>query len=337
MRVAVLGGGPSGEHEVSLASAASVREGLEAAGHAVAAIEITRDGQWLHDSAELQLTPAGGLLDCDVAFPALHGPYGEDGVVQGVLECLDIAYVGSGVASSALCIDKVRSKQLMSLAGIPQVAYQAIEREGFEAAPAPLLDALASLGQPVFVKPSRMGSSVGISKVGEGGLELLGALESAFAHDDLVIVEAAAPGIEVECSVLGERPPRASQPGEIVLHSDFYDYAAKYEPGGMELVVPARLAPPTLAAVRRLAVAVFKLCGCADLARVDFFVDGDTVLVNELNTMPGFTATSVYAKLWEADGIAYPQLVDRLCRFALARHERRRAGAAASGGRPAPG
>ena len=337
MRIAVLGGGPSGEHEVSLASAASVREGLEAAGYTVLAVEITRDGQWLHDAIELQLTPAGGLLDCDVVFPALHGPYGEDGVVQGVLEALAVPYVGSGVASSALCIDKVLSKQLLSTAGIPQVAHLALARASFDLDRAAALAALARLGSPVFVKPARMGSSVGISKVGEGGLELLGALESAFEHDDLVIIEASAPGIEVECSVLGERPPRASQPGEIVLHSDFYDYAAKYEPGGMELVVPARLAPGALAAVRRLAVSVFKLCGCADLARVDFFVDGDEVLVNELNTMPGFTPTSVYAKLWEAEGIPYPELVDRLCRLALARNEHRRAGAAASGARPATG
>ena len=335
MRVAVLGGGPSGEHEVSLASAASIRGGLEAAGHTVASIEITRDGQWLHDSAELQLTPAGGLLDCDVVFPALHGPYGEDGVVQGVLECLNVAYVGSGVASSALCIDKVSSKRLMAAAGVPQVAFRGIARERFDAERAELFADLEPLGAPLFVKPARMGSSVGITKVSEGGLELVAALELAFAHDDVAIVEAAAPGIEVECSVLGELPPRASQAGEIVLHSDIYDYAAKYEPGGMELVVPARITSAALGAVRRLAITVFELCGCADLARVDFFVDGDNVLLNELNTMPGFTATSVYAKLWEADGIVYPTLVDRLCRFALARHERIRGAPAASGARRA--
>ncbi|MGD0981072.1 MAG: D-alanine--D-alanine ligase A, partial [Solirubrobacteraceae bacterium] len=158
MRVAVLGGGPSGEHEVSLASAASVREGLEATGHTVASIEITRDGQWLHDSAELQLTPAGGLLDCDVVFPALHGPYGEDGVVQGVLECLNVAYVGSGVASSALCIDKISSKQLMAAAGVPQVAFRAVARESFDTQRTELFADLESLGRPLFVKPARMGS-----------------------------------------------------------------------------------------------------------------------------------------------------------------------------------
>ena len=322
MRVAVLGGGPPSEHEVSLSSAASVRAGLEAAGHAVAAIEITREGRWLHDGGELALTPAGGLLDCDVAFPALHGPYGEDGVVQGVLEALAVPYVGSGVASSALCMDKVRFKQLMSLNGVPQVASRAIEREAFEADRAPVLAIVAELGTPVFVKPSRMGSSVGITKVGEGGLELIAALEAAFEHDELAIVEAAASGLEVECSVLGRARPQASPPGEIVLHSEFYDYAAKYEPGGMDLVVPARIAPGAHATVRRLAVSVFKLCGCSDLARVDFFVDRERVLVNELNTMPGFTPTSVYAKLWEADGISYPALVDELCRLALERSAR---------------
>jgi D-alanine-D-alanine ligase len=322
MRVAVLGGGPSGEHEVSLASAASVREGLEATGHTVASIEITRDGRWLHDSAELQLTPAGGLLDCDVVFPALHGPYGEDGVVQGVLECLNVAYVGSGVASSALCIDKISSKELMAAAGVPQVAFRAIARARFDTQRTELFADLESLGRPLFVKPARMGSSVGITRVSEGGLELVAALELAFEHDDRAIVEAAAPGIEVECSVLGELPPLASQPGEIALHSDIYDYAAKYEPGGMELVVPARITPAALGAVRRIAITVFELCRCADLARVDFFVDGDNVLLNELNTMPGFTATSVYSKLWEYDGIAYPLLVDQLCRLALARRGR---------------
>jgi D-alanine-D-alanine ligase len=330
MRIAVLGGGPAGEHEVSLSSAASVRDGLEAAGHAVCAIEISREGRWFHDGGELQVTPAGGLLDCDVAFPALHGPYGEDGVVQGLLECLGIPYVGSGVASSALCMDKVRFKQLMAVSAVPQVDSRSVDRASFEADRAQVFAALAPLGLPVFVKPARMGSSVGITKVSDARLELGPALEAAFEHDELAIVEAAASGLEVECSVLGREVPRASQPGEIVLHSDFYDYAAKYEPGGMELVVPARIAPRALASVRRLAVSVFKLCACADLARVDFFVERDVVLVNELNTMPGFTPTSVYAKLWEAEGIAYPQLVDELCRLALARARAERIGSGAS-------
>jgi D-alanine-D-alanine ligase len=319
MRVGVLGGGRSGEHEVSLASAASVRAGLEAAGHTVVGIDITRDGHWLSDGHELELAPARGLLGCDVVFPALHGPFGEDGVVQGLLECLDVPYVGSGVASSALCIDKVRFKQLMAAERVAQVDSRAISRRGFAQSRELVLQTVAPLGLPVFVKPARLGSSVGITKVATAGPELFDALEAAFDHDELAIVEAAAAGVEVECSVLGGEVARASQPGEIVLRSDFYDYSAKYQPGGMDLIMPARVSSVALASVRRLALAVFELCGCADLARVDFFVEGDEVLVNELNTMPGFTPTSVYAKLWEAEGTSYPLLVDELCRLALAR------------------
>jgi D-alanine-D-alanine ligase len=325
MRVAVLGGGRSGEHDVSLNSAASVLQGLLDGGHTAVEVQITREGRWLHDGAELTLTPAGGLLDCDAAFPALHGPFGEDGVVQGILECLDIPYVGSDVASSALCIDKVRSKQALAAESIPQVDFRAVEQRHFEAARAAVIEEVAALGRPVFVKPARMGSSVGIAKVGDSDASLIDALDAAFVYDERAIVEAMAPGIEVECSVLGDTEPRASQPGEIGLQSEFYDYVAKYEPGGMELVIPARISDAAFATVRRLAVEVFSLCGCSGLARVDFFVDGDSVLLNELNTMPGFTATSVYAKLWEADGLAYPQLVEELCRLALSRHARVRA------------
>jgi D-alanine-D-alanine ligase len=325
MRVVVLGGGRSGEHEVSLNSAAAVSKGLAEGGHTPVEVQITRDGRWLHGGNELTLTPASGLLKCDVVFPALHGPFGEDGVVQGILECLDVPYVGSDVASSALCIDKVRSKQVLAAAAIPQVDFRAVEQRHFAVAAVAAIEDVATLGFPVFVKPARMGSSVGIAKVHEGGLELISALEEAFTHDERAIVEAMACGIEVECSVLGDTEPRASQPGEIVLHSEFYDYAAKYEPGGMNLVIPARISDTALASVRRLAVDVFALCGCSGLARVDFFVDGDDVLLNELNTMPGFTATSVYAKLWEADGLSYPQLVEELCRLALSRYARVRA------------
>jgi D-alanine-D-alanine ligase len=233
MRVGVLGGGRSGEHEVSLASAASVRAGLEAAGHTVVGIDITRDGHWLSDGHELELAPARGLLGCDVVFPALHGPFGEDGVVQGLLECLDVPYVGSGVASSALCIDKVRFKQLMAAERVAQVDSRAISRRGFAQSRELVLQTVAPLGLPVFVKPARLGSSVGITKVATAGPELFDALEAAFDHDELAIVEAAAAGVEVECSVLGGEVARASQPGEIVLRSDFYDYSAKYQPGGM--------------------------------------------------------------------------------------------------------
>jgi len=317
MRAAVLGGGRSAEYDVSLVSAASVRDALKAAGHEVVAIEITRDGRWLHDGGDLALTPARGLLDCDVVFPALHGPYGEDGTVQGLLECLEVPYVGSGVAASALCMDKVRFKRLVGAAGIPQVAFAAVTRHELDGG------ASIALDPPLWVKPARMGSSVGISKVVDPARELQAALDVAFAHCELVILEADARGLEVECSVIGSSDgPRASQPGEIVIGSDFYDYEAKYEPGGMRLEVPARISTAARAKVQELAVAVFELGGCADLARVDFFVDGESVLVNELNTMPGFTPTSVYAKLWEAEGIAYAQLVERLCAGAIERSAR---------------
>jgi D-alanine-D-alanine ligase len=324
MRVAVLGGGRSSEHEVSLASAAGVRDGLLAGGHEVVAVEIARDGRWLLDGRELSLNAAGGLLGVDVVFPALHGPYGEDGVVQGLLECLDVPYVGSGVASSALCMDKVRFKALMGAAGLPQVEHRAVEDARWRADRDAVLDECSALGLPVFVKPARLGSSVGISKVRDGD-ELADALEGALAHDPLAIVEAASSGLEVECSVLGDRDPRVSTPGEIVLSSaEFYDYEAKYEEGGMSLVVPARIDDQATAELGRIAIEAFIRAGCSGLARADFFVEGGRVVLNELNTMPGFTATSVYAKLWEAGGLAYPRLIEELCTLALERHARER-------------
>ncbi len=324
MRVAVLGGGRSSEHEVSLASAAAVREGLIAAGHEVVEVLIARDGHWLSENRELALTPAAGLLGADVVFPALHGPYGEDGVVQGLLDCLDVPYVGSGVAASALCMDKVRLKALMGAAGVPQVEHRGLHDTRWRAQPDQSLAELRTLGFPVFVKPAHLGSSVGIVKVHDA-TELPAALDAAFAHDPLAIVEAASGGLEVECSVLGDLEPRASPPGEIVLRSEFYDYAAKYEEGGMTLVVPARISEAASAEVARIATAAFTLAGASGLARADFFVEGERVLLNELNTMPGFTSTSVYAKLWQAGGIPYPELVERLCGLAVARHARERA------------
>jgi D-alanine-D-alanine ligase len=312
VRVAVLGGGRSSEHEISLASAAAVREGLAAAGHEPLEVLVTREGRFEHGGRALALEPAGGLLRAEVVFPALHGPFGEDGTVQGLLEIADVPYVGAGVLASALCMDKVTFKDLMAHHGVPQVDYVGL-REGDRRG------AVGRLGLPVFVKPSRLGSSVGISKVEAAG-ELDAALAVAFEHDPLVIVEAASPGREVECSVLGNDDPQASEPGEIVLKSDWYDYEAKYTEGGMELVAPAPLDPPVRDRVRELAREVFVRSGCAGLARVDFFVEGDRVLVNELNTMPGFTQTSVYAKLWEATGVPYPELLDRLVRLAVERH-----------------
>jgi D-alanine-D-alanine ligase len=336
LRVAVLGGGRSSEHEVSLASAASIRDGLREGGHAPIEIEVGRDGVWRRDGDVLALEPGRGLADAEVAFPALHGPFGEDGTVQGLLECLEIPYVGAGVLASALCMDKVMFKELMARNGVPQVDYRAVRQVQLETEPQAVLRSLQPLGLPVFVKPARLGSSVGIARVAAAGA-LPGALATAFEHDSLVIVEAAAAGLEVECSVIGNRAPAASQPGEIVLaegESGWYDYAAKYTPGGMQLIVPARVPEHVIERIRELALTAYELVGCAGLARVDFFVNagaaaedggaaaegGGPVLVNELNTMPGFTSTSVFASLFEADGVSYAELLDRLLALAVDRH-----------------
>jgi D-alanine-D-alanine ligase len=323
LRVAVLGGGRSSEHEVSLASAASIRAGLRVAGHEPVEIEVGHDGVWKRDGSVLAVSPGHGLDGVDVVFPALHGPFGEDGTVQGLLECLGVPYVGAGVLASALCMDKVAFKDLMAHSGIPQVPYRAVPIERFRTDPEAELAACAELGLPVFVKPARLGSSVGIARV-TAASELPGALLRAFEHDPLAIVEAAAGGLEVECSVMGNGEPVASVPGEILLaagESGWYDYQAKYAPGGMQLIVPARIPAHVAERVRSLAIEAFVKTDCSGLARVDFFVDGGSVLVNELNTMPGFTETSVFASLFEASGIGYAELLDRLLELALERHE----------------
>jgi D-alanine-D-alanine ligase len=314
MRVAVLAGGRSSEHEVSLDSAASVRDGLAAAGHQVVAVTLERDGTWWAGGTEVAMAAGRGLLGCDVVFPALHGPWGEDGTVQGLLELLDVPYVGSGVLASAACMDKVVFKELMAPAGMPQVAYALALQGG----PAPDVSAL---GLPLWVKPARLGSSVGIVPVAHLD-ELDAALEEAWSHDPRVIIEASAPAgaLEVECSVLGPtHAPRVSVAGEICITSAWYDYAAKYTPGSMELQVPARISASGAARVAELAARAFSAAGCSGLARADFFVAGETVLLNELNTMPGQTATSVYGTLWGHSGLEYPALMDELCRIALER------------------
>ncbi len=313
MKVAVLSGGRSSEHDVSLASGQAVRAGLAEGGHDVVDVRLERDGAWTLAGEPLPLRPGRGLEGAEVVFPVLHGPFGEDGSVQGLLELLDVAYVGAGVLGSAVAMDKAVFKDLMTAHGIPQVEYVAV-REGSP----------VTLAAPAFVKPARLGSSVGISRAWSEA-ELDSALALAFAHDPVALVERLSGGLEVECSVLGHLEPIASQPGEIVIRKgDWYDYEAKYEPGGMELVVPARIPPAQLEEVRRLAVEVFKLVNCSGMARVDFFVEEDAVLVNELNTIPGFTSTSVYAKLFEASGLSYPDLLDRLLALALERYEEER-------------
>jgi D-alanine-D-alanine ligase len=327
-RVAVLSGGRSSEHEVSLNSAASVAAGLREGGHEVTMIAIGRDGVWRRDGETVRLSPGEGFPDHDVVFPVLHGPFGEDGTVQGLLECLDVPYVGAGVLASAACMHKVVFKQLMAAAGVPQVDYRAVREADHRDDPAAVARSVAELGLPVFVKPARLGSSVGIARVAEAG-EFDGALRTAFAHDSLAIVEAFAAGREIECSVIGNDDALASEPGEIMLaagENGWYDYAAKYKPGGMRLVVPARISDAARGRIRELAVEVFLRSGCTGLARVDFFLlDDDTVLVNELNTMPGFTQTSVFGSLFQASGVPYCELLHRLVGLAVARHAADRA------------
>jgi D-alanine-D-alanine ligase len=317
VRIAVLSGGRSSEHDVSLRSGAAVAQGLRAAGHEPVEVTISSGGDWSCNSTTVVLTPGAGLLGVDAAFPALHGAFGEDGSVQGLLEWLDVPYVGSDVLASAVCMDKLTLKRLFAAHGVPQVDFTAVEGPDW-------WGRCEALRLPLWVKPSRMGSSVGITRVDDLA-QLDEAVELALRHDPRVIVEADAAGREIECSVLGNEHPEASLPGEIVAHADWYDFEAKYTEGGMELRVPAPLDETTTARVRELAVEVFALAGCSGLARCDFFVEpGGEVLVNEINTMPGFTETSVYAKLLEASGTAYPALCDRLVQLAIERHQRAR-------------
>ena len=314
MRVAVLCGGRSSEHDVSLRSGDAVARGLQQAGHEPLTVTIARDGGWSFRGAPVELRPAAGLLGADIAFPALHGPFGEDGSVQGVLEWLDLPYVGSDVLASAVCMDKLTLKRLFAHAGLPQVEFAAAGDAGWR-------ERCEAMGLPLWVKPSRLGSSVGISKVESLGPELDAAVDLALRHDPRVIVEASARGLEVECSLLGNERVDASLPGVVIAHGDWYDYETKYSDGGMELIAPAPIDDEQTTRLQRLAVEAFQLGGCAGLARCDFFVEpGGEILVNEINTMPGFTETSVYAKLWEASGLAYPDLCNRLVELAIDRH-----------------
>jgi D-alanine-D-alanine ligase len=369
-RVAVIFGGRSGEHEVSLASAASVMGALERSGHHVVPIGIARDGRWvvggdalgalatdarvalpsgdptgsvkkaLADRAEMQSAPstalvrrepAGGLPPelrhgLDAVVIMLHGPYGEDGTVQGLLEMADLPYVGAGVLASAVGMDKATMKAVFVAHGLPVVEHLVVLRREWRETPARVRQRVAEvIGFPCFVKPSNLGSSVGISKVGEPG-QLAGALDEAARHDRKLIVERAVHGREVEVSVLGNDQPVASLPGEIRYEGEWYDYTTKYAEGLARLVVPAPLAPELTARVRELAVAAFRAIDCSGMARVDFFVEGERVLVNEINTIPGFTATSAYARLWEASGLSYDALVERLLDLALERHREKGAG-----------
>ncbi|MDQ3573174.1 MAG: D-alanine--D-alanine ligase A, partial [Actinomycetota bacterium] len=252
MKVAVISGGRSSEHDVSLRSGESVAAGLEAAGHEVVGIRIERDGRWLRDGRELSLRAAGGLEGCDAAFPVLHGPFGEDGTVQGLLECLAVPYAGPSVLAAAIAIDKLVCKRLLAHHGFPQVGFCQAGEEGWR-------DRAEAMGTPVWVKPSRLGSSVGISRVDDLRAGLDAAVELARRHDPRVIVEAHCEGAEVECSVIGNETPETSLPGQILTQgAEWYDYEAKYTVGGMTLAVPAPIGDVAAALVRQLAAAVYR-------------------------------------------------------------------------------
>jgi D-alanine-D-alanine ligase len=351
LRVVVLAGGRSSEREISFASARSVAAALDPARYEVLPVAIGQDGAWqllsgiaelgaagagssaqpaalLPGTAALATQGAGGvqaLAGVDVVFPVLHGPFGEDGTIQGMLETIGLPYVGSGVLGSSVSMDKDLCKNVLRGAGIA-VAPSLTLRDGRDDPDDPALPGRVgqALGWPLFVKPASLGSSVGISRVVAGG-ELADALRLAFAHDEKVLVEMAIEGREIECGILGNAEPIASAIAEIIPRAaDWYDYAAKYELGGSEIVIPADLDPATTGRVRETALAAFRACECAGMARIDFFLrpSGELIL-NEINTIPGFTDTSVYARLVEAQGLPYAALLDRLVELALERHTRR--------------
>ncbi len=336
IRVAVLYGGRSSEHDISVQSGRSVIAALDPDRYDVVAIEIDRQGAWALQAGEtLALAPGnastalvqrpgalthgdGAIAPIDVVLPILHGPFGEDGTVQGMLEMVGLPYVGSGVAGSALTMDKDLVKPLLASAGIataPSVTFRAGVKHDHEAELA-----AAGIAPPCFVKPARLGSSVGISKI-TSIEELAPALELAFRHDSKVLVEQMVVGREVEVGVLGNAEPIVSLPGEITIEADWYDFDAKYTPGAMNLVIPAPISPEATDALQLAARIAFARCECAGMARIDFFVtDDDQVVLNEINTIPGFTQTSVYAQLFEASGIPYAELLQRLIELALERH-----------------
>jgi len=354
LRVGVVFGGRSGEHEVSLASAASVLAAIDRSRYDVVPIGIAKDGHWLvggdplralAEAAGLPLAlppapatgatlarvqtagglPAGLAARLDIVFPLLHGPYGEDGTVQGLLELADLPYVGAGVLASAVGMDKATMKAVFRAHGLPIVPHLVVLRHEWTAGREGIAGRVAEeLGFPCFVKPSNLGSSVGISKV-RAAPELGGAVAAAFAHDRKILVERGVTGREIEVSVLGNDLPEASVPGEVLPGKDWYDYEAKYTEGIAKLLIPAPVSAGLVAEFRSLAVRAFRAVDAAGLARVDFFLEDEVrIWVNEINTIPGFTRTSAYPRLWEASGLPYPRLVDRLIELALERHAQKR-------------
>ena len=347
VRLVVLFGGRSAEHEVSCVSAASVLGALDPDRYEVVPVGITEEGRWVHATAAVEalLAGAGSLpralsatgpevqplptLARDgaapvVVLPLLHGPFGEDGTVQGLLELADVPYVGAGVLGSALCMDKAAAKDVLARHGLPQCRHLAVR--DVEVADALVERVGATLGYPVFVKPANLGSSIGVTKVA-GPEGLLAAVATATAFDEWVVIEEAVVGREIECGVLGTRELAASVPGEIVPGAEFYDYDDKYSGDGATLVVPAELPAGVAEEVRALAVAAAAALRAEGMARVDFFYEeaGRGLLVNEVNTIPGFTPWSMFPQLWAATGVPYDELLDRLVGLALERHGRRSA------------
>ncbi len=351
----IVFGGRSEEHEVSLASARAIMDALRSSGrYEVMPVGITREGRWVSsgdsmrelESRTRELTgghtgPGAGsnevvvdpvpaldklpvdLGTADVVFPVLHGPYGEDGTIQGMLELAGIPYVGSGVLASAVGMDKVTMKKIFAFHGLPQVEWLGLIRQEWESERKRWTREIeTSIGYPCFIKPSNLGSSVGINKATNAG-ELRAALDTAAGLDRRLIVEQGVDAREIEVSVLGNEAAKVSVPGEIVVaEREFYDYEAKYTEGGMKLEVPARIPEGTVTEIQRVARAAYAATDAAGMARVDFFLKRgtETVLLNEINTIPGFTPTSVYARLWAASGLPYEQLLDRLIQLALERH-----------------
>jgi D-alanine-D-alanine ligase len=349
-RLVVLFGGQSAEHDVSRVSARHVLAAVDADRYDVVPVGITRDGRWvraeaaavalLHgpDALPEAVAPKGPDIEPlpalapaaegqqVVVVPILHGPRGEDGTVQGLLELADVPYVGCGVLASALAMDKTVAKEVFAANGIPQARWRTVSEAGLavEGVAVAARRLAGDLGLPAFVKPANMGSSIGVSRASTVA-ELEAALTAALAYDDWLVVEEGIAGREIECAVLGNLDPRASVPGEVVPAADFYDYEDKYVDGAAELLIPAPLEEKVATEVRRLAVRAFRALRCEGMARVDFFYDepGRGLLVNEINTIPGFTPISMYPKMWAASGLPYPALIDELVRLAVERHARR--------------
>src|SRR3982074_3718391 len=347
LRVGILFGGRSGEHEVSLASAASVVRGLDPNKYEAVPIGITKEGHWLVGAGAQKMLPEvlksgqrvvmsadpsetalisldGGThgQKLDVIFPVIHGTFGEDGTMQGLLELAGLPFVGAGVLGSAIRMDKDVAKKLMQVAGIPVVPWIAVQRADWERDPQAIRRAIEKkFKYPVFAKPATLGSSVGMTKV-HSRAELGPALDLAAEFAMKIMVERAVSAREIEVSVLGNHDPRASIPGEIVPHREFYDYAAKYLEEGTRLLIPAKLNRAQVKRFQEYAVRAFRALECLGMARVDFFLEHRTgrILLNEINTIPGFTSISMYPNLWEASGFSYRNLLDRLIDLALAQH-----------------